>query len=279
MIITDDVVDADDVTDDDVTDDDVTAPSFAKSLGLLSTLPTLYPAGMWGQHPPGFSRHFKQPFSPTAGVLLEVLQGKKARYIEDYQRYARAIQPYLALGMRTLLVIPVLQRAHIVKIILLSSYKQVQPLSEEQLAIARSFVRRLENAIERVDNVREVESTREATLRALGLALEYRDFETKGHSERVVALSLALATNSVLTPTKGKPCAGEHTCTILAKSASLIASCSNPASSATRNLPPSKNTPSWGIVCAAIFPFCLQKPPQWCVRIMNVGTVAATLTA
>jgi putative nucleotidyltransferase with HDIG domain len=184
----DDVVDADDVT-----DDDVTVPSFAKSLGLLSTLPTLYPAGVWGQHPPGFSRHFKQPFNPTAGVMLEVLQGKKARYIEDYQRYARAVQPYLALGMRTLLVIPVLQRAHIVKIILLSSYKQVQPLSEEQLAIARSFVRRLENAIERVDNVREVESTREATLRALGLALEYRDFETKGHSERVVALSLALA--------------------------------------------------------------------------------------
>lgn len=172
---------------------DVMAASFAKPLGLLSSLPTLYPAGMWGQHPPGFNGHFRQPFSPTAGVMLEVLESKKARYIEDYQRYARAIQPYLALGTRTLLVIPVLQRAQIVKIIVLSSYQQVQPLSEEQLAIARSFVRRLENAIERVDNMREVESTREATLRALGLALEYRDFETKGHSERVVELSLALA--------------------------------------------------------------------------------------
>lgn len=31
----------------------------------------------------------------------------------------------------------------------------------------------------------------EATLRALGIALEYRDYETKGHTDRVVALSLA----------------------------------------------------------------------------------------
>lgn len=155
--------------------------------------PMLYPAGSWGQHPYGFSAHFKQAFSPTAGVLTEVLNNKQLCYVEDYQHYGRAIQPYIGFGVRTLLVIPVLQSGQVVKIIALSSYQQVRPLGEERLAIARSFVRRLENAIERVDNVREVESTREATLRALGLALEYRDFETKGHSERVVDLSLAMA--------------------------------------------------------------------------------------
>jgi len=125
-------------------------------------------------------------------VLTEVLKSKQLRYLDDYQHYSRAIQPHLDFGLRTLLIIPVLQGGEIVKLISLSSYKNIQPLSDERLAIARSFVRRLENAIERVDNVREVESTREATLRALGLALEYRDFETKGHSERVVDLSLAL---------------------------------------------------------------------------------------
>jgi putative nucleotidyltransferase with HDIG domain len=155
--------------------------------------PMLHPAGSWGQHPYGFSAHFKQAFSPTAGVLTEVLTSKQLCYVEDYQHYGRAIQPYIDFGVRTLLVIPVLQSGQVVKIIALSSYQQVRPLGEERLAIARSFVRRLENAIERVDNVREVESTREATLRALGLALEYRDFETKGHSERVVDLSLAMA--------------------------------------------------------------------------------------
>jgi putative nucleotidyltransferase with HDIG domain len=153
----------------------------------------LSPAGSWGVHALGFSAHFKQVFSPTAGVLAEVLQSKQLHYIKDYQQYAHAIQPYVDFGVHTLLVIPVLRNGQVVKIIVLSSYKQVQPLADERLAIARSFVRRLENAIERVDNVREVESTREATLRALGLALEYRDFETKGHSERVVELSLALA--------------------------------------------------------------------------------------
>ena len=58
--------------------------------------------------------------------------------------------------------------------------------------MARNFVKRLENALERADNLREVEATREATLRSLGLVLEYRDFETKGHTDRVMSLSLRL---------------------------------------------------------------------------------------
>ncbi|MDQ3459337.1 MAG: HD-GYP domain-containing protein [Deinococcota bacterium] len=38
----------------------------------------------------------------------------------------------------------------------------------------------------------ELEKTREDALRAMGLALEYRDYETKGHTDRVTELSLRL---------------------------------------------------------------------------------------
>lgn len=48
-------------------------------------------------------------------------------------------------------------------------------------------------ALEREHARTLVRETREETLRALGIALEYRDYETKGHTDRVVALSLALA--------------------------------------------------------------------------------------
>ena len=46
---------------------------------------------------------------------------------------------------------------------------------------------------ERVKHLHEIEATREATFRALGLALEYRDLETKGHTDRVVAMSQSFA--------------------------------------------------------------------------------------
>ena len=152
----------------------------------------LSPGEIWGRQPEGFLTTFNDVFTPKEGVIREVLEQKRLRYVETYQHYPNANPTCIDLGLRTLLDIPVMQRKQVVKIICLSSYQRVQPLSEDKLTIAQSFVRRLENAIERVDDVREVEATREATLRALGLALEYRDLETKGHSERVVNLSLAV---------------------------------------------------------------------------------------
>lgn len=46
-------------------------------------------------------------------------------------------------------------------------------------------------AVENLALLEQVRAQREATLRALGIALEYRDYETKGHTDRVVTLSLA----------------------------------------------------------------------------------------
>ena len=46
-------------------------------------------------------------------------------------------------------------------------------------------------AVENLDLLGRERVQHEATLRALGLALEYRDYETKGHTDRVVTLSLA----------------------------------------------------------------------------------------
>lgn len=44
-------------------------------------------------------------------------------------------------------------------------------------------------AVERSAHLDDLKVSREETLRALGLALEYRDYETKGHTDRVVALT------------------------------------------------------------------------------------------
>lgn len=44
-------------------------------------------------------------------------------------------------------------------------------------------------AVERSAHLDDLKVSREETLRALGLALEYRDYETKGHTDRVVGLT------------------------------------------------------------------------------------------
>src|SRR5690606_28742610 len=66
-------------------------------------------------------------------------------------------------------------------------------IGESDLRIASGFVARLENAFERVQYLEEIEATRDATFRALGLALEYRDLETRGHTDRVVDLACRFA--------------------------------------------------------------------------------------
>lgn len=48
-------------------------------------------------------------------------------------------------------------------------------------------------ALEQDHHLQTILTTREETLRTLGVALEFRDDETKGHTDRVVRLSLALA--------------------------------------------------------------------------------------
>jgi PAS domain S-box-containing protein len=48
-------------------------------------------------------------------------------------------------------------------------------------------------AVEQAQQLATIALNREETLRALGLVLEYRDYETKGHTDRVVQLSMALA--------------------------------------------------------------------------------------
>ena len=55
-------------------------------------------------------------------------------------------------------------------------------------------------AVQNLDLLERERAQHEATLRALGLALEYRDYETKGHTDRVVGLSLAFGRALGLAP-------------------------------------------------------------------------------
>ena len=65
--------------------------------------------------------------------------------------------------------------------------------SPADLEVLNSAAHLVSIAMERARDLQQIISTREESLRTLGVALEFRDYETKGHTDRVVAWSLRLA--------------------------------------------------------------------------------------
>ncbi|GEM49760.1 HD domain-containing phosphohydrolase [Deinococcus cellulosilyticus] len=55
--------------------------------------------------------------------------------------------------------------------------------------ILRAVRDRISHAFERNTYIEKLSTSREETLKAIGMVLEYRDYETKGHTDRVVQLS------------------------------------------------------------------------------------------
>ncbi|WP_197050728.1 HD domain-containing phosphohydrolase [Deinococcus sp. YIM 77859] len=75
-----------------------------------------------------------------------------------------------------------------------------QPFGEDDAHLARTLGAHAVTALERAAHVQTLEDAREGTLLALGLALEARDFETRGHTTRVVQLAAALGAALGLSP-------------------------------------------------------------------------------
>ncbi|MDX2005080.1 MAG: HD domain-containing protein [Meiothermus sp.] len=79
-----------------------------------------------------------------------------------------------------------------------------QPFEPEEKAMANSLARVMGAQLGQMEAVKELEAAYDGTLRALGLALEYRDHETQGHTKRVVAWSDQLAQDLGLSASERK---------------------------------------------------------------------------
>jgi len=151
----------------------------------------LHVARTWGEIPPGLARLLDTPIPVGTGLVGTVAASGEAQLVDDYGQWPGALPEYVAAGVRTRLTVPVRRGGATIGVINLVSFGRTVHIDEESRTIAQSFVRRLENALERVDYIHELTTTREQTFRALGVALEYRDYETKGHTDRVVARAVA----------------------------------------------------------------------------------------
>lgn len=145
----------------------------------------------WGEVPEGLRELQRQPVPLGSGLVGTAAATGKGLLVEDYPAWPGALGPFVRLGLRTQLTLPVRRNGATLGVISLASFGRSVTLDAEDRTVAGSFVKRLENALERVEYIHELTATREQTFRALGVALEYRDYETKGHTDRVVRAAAA----------------------------------------------------------------------------------------
>ncbi len=126
------------------------------------------------------------------GAVGQAAISGEAVYVERYQAWPHAASHPAYAGIQMVLGLPVHTGDRVDQAIALHAVGRPATLRPDQVTIAKAFVRRLERALERAAAQHQIEATREEAFRALGLALEFRDYETRGHTDRVVALARRL---------------------------------------------------------------------------------------
>jgi len=159
----------------------------------------LHPERRWGELDPAAQEVVNRPNPLGVGAIGTAASSGEAVYVADYASWSGAMPAATAVGLRSLLALPVRSGGSVQAVIGLGSYQRSVLLRSDQVTIARAFARRLEHALERLVSERQIVRTREEAFRALGVALEYRDYETKGHTDRVVALARRLGERVGLT--------------------------------------------------------------------------------
>lgn len=141
----------------------------------------------------GRLQHFANlPVTLGQGFMGKALASGKVQRIEDYQDWEGAWPELKVYKLRTLLTAPLFLRGEPYGALILASFDHKAHILEEHISLLEAVARRLERALERAAHLEEITRTREDALRALGLGLELRDLETRGHTDRVVALTEAL---------------------------------------------------------------------------------------
>ncbi len=138
---------------------------------------------------PQIEATLRAPVPLGEGVNGRVAESGKPMFVRDYPAWTGGHAAYLPTGVESLVALPVKRAGRVRHTLSFGTVGRRASVDENDVRIASAFVARLENAFERVQYLEEIEATREATFRALGLALEYRDLETRGHTDRVVALA------------------------------------------------------------------------------------------
>jgi PAS domain S-box-containing protein len=146
-----------------------------------------------GDVPESLRTYLKKTLPRGQGTMGHVARTGRPHIVRDHRAYLYGVPAARAQGIVSSVTLPVKLGGETRFVLALATLHRQVAMDEETIETAMAYVRRLENALERAEYLSEIEATREATFRALGLALEHRDLKTRGHMDRVVGLSRRFA--------------------------------------------------------------------------------------
>jgi putative nucleotidyltransferase with HDIG domain len=153
----------------------------------------LKPALLVGHYPPDYPKlHEKHPIHEGTGLAAHPGLWRGPVYVQDYARYPHALEPFVQVGLRSILTAPVRSHGKRFGILALASFEEEVPFRQEDQNLIHTVAKRLEEALERYAHMETLKKNQETILQVLSRILEYRHLETSGHAKRVVELSLRL---------------------------------------------------------------------------------------
>ena len=123
------------------------------------------------------------------GIVGRAIQQNSSAWSNDYANDPDAIDTWVNQGVKSYIVSPVFVAGQLEGLVGLFHFQTWLPITPQVRALTEAVAMRLGHALERVRALQDVQRSLEGGFFALGVALEARDFETKGHTERVVKLA------------------------------------------------------------------------------------------
>lgn len=120
-------------------------------------------------------------------TILKMLQGTEPVFVAAEQVQVGQLQLPDRKTFRTFALLPIHAEGEVFGAISFASREAVE-VSESTRRLLTAIEERVSLAYSKLMGFQRLEASREETMRTLGLALEYRDYETKGHTDRVIDL-------------------------------------------------------------------------------------------
>ncbi|ACO45192.1 HD domain-containing phosphohydrolase [Deinococcus deserti] len=134
------------------------------------------------------------PLIEDSQELDQLLDPEAPRIVAgSYPQSPDAVPALVRAGVQGLVVIPVVDRGRRVGLVCFIWFQPRRTLPSAAETLATRVAELIGRVIERHAYIEDLKNTREGALLALGMSLELRDFETHGHTERVVTLSTRFA--------------------------------------------------------------------------------------
>jgi len=147
-----------------------------------------------GDYPSRLPRiYFENTIKLGDGLVGSAILNRSSYAVYDYHEYPEALPVFRDLDTKSVLVEPLWVKDTPYGALALLTFTSATFPSSEARNLLQMTARRIERAIERIGHLTSLRQARDSMLRAFGVALERRDYETQGHTERVTQLTVELA--------------------------------------------------------------------------------------